>query len=235
MTVSTTSPKLSEALSNVSLSSGSLGDRRVREQLAGRQNNGHSLGDLKGAFIGQYSALTGGWNTQPTANGYLYKGYDTNAGLSVGAAVTFANYEDGGNTYRAVKLMGDSPGSAPLPNDKTLEVRNCGLISSSGTYRLEFERRGYTNGFYDNSSWAVAVAGSSHGYLQGITQLDYYNEGNLINDGGSSAWRPYFTNVSLNSSRPYITLLLYMYHRSGGSPSAPPEGIEYRKARLYQP
>lgn len=235
MTVSTTSPKLSEALDNVGLSSGSMIDRRVREQLAGRQNNGHSLTNLKGAFIGQYSALTGNWNTQPVANGYLYKGYDTNAGLSVGAAITFANYDDGGNTYRAVKLMGDSPGSAPLPNDKTIEVRNCGKISSSGTYRLEFERRAYANGVYANSSWAVAVAGSSSGFLQGTTQLDYYNEGTLINDGGSSAWLSYFANVSLNSSRPYITLLLYMYHRSGGSQSAPPEGIEYRKARLYQP
>jgi hypothetical protein len=130
--------------------------------------------------------------------------------------------------------MGDSPGSTPLPDDKTIEVRQCGLIPSSGTYRLEFERRGFTNGIYANSSWAVAVAGSSSGYLQGTTQLDYYNEGTLINDGGSMAWRPYTASVSLDSSRPYITFILYMYHRTGGSASAPPEGIEYRKARIYQ-
>ena len=62
MTVSTSQPKLSEALANVGLSSGSMTDRRVREQLGGRQSNGYSLMDLRGAFIGQYSNLTGGWN-----------------------------------------------------------------------------------------------------------------------------------------------------------------------------
>ena len=232
MTVSKTSPKLSEALANVGLSSGSLLDRRVREQLGGKVGNDYTLRDLGGAFIGQYSNLVGGWNAQPNQDGNIYRGYDTNAGLSAGAAITFDNRTDAEGTWRSVKLMGDSPGTAPLPNDKTIEVRQCGVIPASGTYRLYFERKGYSNGFYNNASWAVAVAGSSSGFLQGTTQLDYYNEGTLIND--ANQWRAYSSTVTLDASRPYITFILYMYHRSGGSPSAPPEGTEYGKARLYQ-
>jgi hypothetical protein len=211
-----------------------MSDRRVREQIGGSQSNNYSLSDLKGAFIGQYSALTGGWNAQPTNNGYVYKGYDTNAGLSDGASITFADYSDVSPPVKAVKLMGLAPGSAPLPNDKTIEVRFCGYCGVPGSYRFEFERRGFTNGFYNNSSWAVAIAGSSSGFLQGSTNLEYYSEGNLINDGGSSAWRPYSASVTISGARPYVTMLLYMYHRSGGSPSDPPEGIEYRKARLIK-
>ena len=230
MTVSTSQPKLSEALANVGLSSGSMTDRRVREQLGGRQSNGYSLMDLRGALVGQYSALTGGWNVTPQANGYMYRGYDNNAGLSDGAEITFHD-SDRNPGYRSVRLMGNSPGGSPLPNDKTIEVRCVAKIDADATYRFEVDLKCFSNGFYNNTYWALAIAGSSFNYLQGITQLDYYDESTLIN---SISGRTISVNVPLKVNRPYISMILYMYFRQGGSPSAPPEGVEYSTARLYK-
>ena len=47
----------------------------------------------------------------PVANGNMYRGYDTNAGLSDGATITFNDHALN-PPVKSVQLMGNSPGTA---------------------------------------------------------------------------------------------------------------------------
>lgn len=235
MTVSTTSPKLSEVLANVGMSGGSMSDRRVREQLGGRQSNGHSLGDYKGAVTGLYTSIAGTWLTQPKLDGFLYKGYDELGSLPDNPSITFEN-QPGSPVYRSVKLMGDSPGGNPgdpdLLNDKSMEVICCGKIQDSGNYKLSFDLRAFRNNFYQNVWWKVVVASSSLGYLQGAVNLDVREEQQILY--ANEDWRSKEYPFVMSSARPYICMIMYVLHRKGGRPSDPPEGVEYKNARVVK-
>jgi hypothetical protein len=228
VTISTSQPKLSEALANAGLSSGSMTDRRVREQLGGRQNNGHSLNDMKGLVTGLYTNLTGNWYSQPRLDGNMYKGFDTNGSLPDNPNVTFHDHS-GSPVYRSVKLMGDSPGGGTL-NDRNMEVICCGKVEENGVYRFSFDMRVHRNNFYNNVWWKAVVASSALGYLMGSVNLDSYQEQQIIN--APTSFREYTDDCTLTTLRPYVCIIFYALHRSGGSPSHAQEGVEFKNARL---
>jgi hypothetical protein len=230
VTVSTSQPKLSEALANFGHSNGSMTDRRVREQLGGRRSSGSSLSEYKGIVLGQYSNLVGDWNDRPSADGNLYKGFDEQGGAYPPAAHSITFHAQGTSPdVTSVKLLGASPGGGTL-NDRSMEVICAGTISEGGSYRFEFDVKAYWNAFYNNVAYKFAVASSTLGHLAGETQLDAVGE-QTINLVGSNFKRISDT-VSLVQWRPYVCLILYALHRSGGSPFDPVEGFEFRNARL---
>lgn len=228
MTVSTSQPKLSEALANVGLSSGSMTDRRVREQLGGRQSNGHNLNDFRGVVTGLYTNLVGAWNQRPSADGNIYKGYDNVAAdLNNQASISFPS-QGGTPSYKAVELGAVASGWGG--GDRIHEVRMANRITESGTYRLTFEMKVDVNGSYSNFEWQIAVVGSSLNYLAGATNLDLYRDGVAIYSNKN--WSPQSHNVTLTTARPYITCHMYNCMRDGGSWADPAEKVSFRYWRL---
>ena len=228
MTVSTSQPKLSEALANVGLSSGSMTDRRVREQLGGRQSNGHNLNDYKGIVLGQYSNLTGAWNQRPNADGNIYKGYDSMAAdLNNQATISFPS-QGGTPNYKAVELGAVANGTGG--GDRIHEVRVANKITESGTYRLTFEMKVDVNGSYSNFEWQMAVVGASTNYLAGSINLELYEDG--VGIYANKYWSPKSYNVTLTPARPYITCHMYNCMRDGGSWQDPAEKVSFRYWRL---
>jgi hypothetical protein len=127
--------------------------------------------------------------------------------------------------------MGDSPGGGNYI-DKNMEVICCGRVQESGTYRFSFDMRVFRNNFYNNVYWKAVVASSSLGYLQGNVQLDSYMEQSL-NDAPTS-FSEQSDTFTLTTLRPFVCIIFYVLHRTGGSPSAPQEGVEYKNARLVK-
>lgn len=230
MTVSTSQPKLSEALANVGLSSGSITDRRVREQLGGRQSNGHGLSEYKGLVTGLYTNLVGDWNQSPQADGNIYKGYDgVAADINSREGISFPSQNDTPN-YKACELSAVANGTGG--GDRIHEVRMANRITESGTYRLTFEMKVDVNGSYSNFEWQVAVVGSSTNYLAGAINLDLYRDGIAIY--ASKSWAPQSHNVTLTTARPYITCHMYACMRDGGSWADPAEKISWRYFKLVK-
>lgn len=229
MTAST--PKLSEVLRNVSLTSGSMRDRRVLNQMGGYSSGQWSLQQMKGNLCGLYTSLTGGWNTTPSNNGYAYKGYNAvTADLNNSATITF---HDGGGfpTHHYVDLGAVANGSGG--GDKTHEVRFAGKITEGGTYRVEWAHQSKHNSSYNNARWEMAVASFSSGWHQGTSNLDYI-AGNVLIYLTSSSWPMNNGTFSLTMSRPYISLIFYLHMYDGGSWKDPAEHYKVKFAKVVK-
>lgn len=219
MTASTTNPTLAEVCANVRNGTRKFKQRIVREQLGGRQDYGASLKDYAGIACGQYSSLTGSWNTTPSNNGYMYKGYDNVAAQlndDWEINIISGNHPDDGYPVKGTQLKARMRGAGG--GDAIHEVRWATQITKGGTYKLTFSKTGTGNGYYSYKTYAQwAVASSSSNYLQGNVNLDFFTEQEV--NRMKKNWVDVSYDVTLTTSRPYVTVLFYLKQKDGGSPT----------------
>ncbi|MCH1602102.1 MAG: hypothetical protein L7S57_04580 [Luminiphilus sp.] len=198
MSVSSSQASLRALRQDLDLSAnGSMRETSILNRDGQRSSGDVRLSDYKGSLTGGQLRIAGAGNATPNLryNGY-WGFYPANGGQP----------NISGNTIRTYSRMTGYGGE-----DASSEYRVSGYVNESATYRLTGEVTFTRSGNYRVQSWQVAVVGSASGYLSGIKR----NE--LLLAGDNPGTHPINSIVSLTTSRPYITLVVYSITKDGGN------------------
>lgn len=200
MSISKSQVSLSALRTDLSMSAnGGTQDRRIWNKDGQRMSGDISLVDYKGNLLGGQLQITGSANQAPTNRGYGYTGFwPANGG---------APFIDGGDIITSSQMRGFDG------TDRSSEYRISGLCQHSGTYRLTGSVDFARSNSYAVQFWQVAVVESSTGYMSGSIQntVLVFSDRRGVNN--------LFYNISLSTSRPYVTLILYSITKQGGDPA----------------
>ena len=198
MSVSSSQVSLRALRQDLDLSAtGPMIDRAILNRDGQRNTGNVRLSDYKGSITGVQLFITPTANATPSLRHNGYWGFYP----SSGGTPTIS-----GTTIRTYSTMTGAGGP-----DASSEYRVSGKVDETGTYRLTGRLNFSRSTYYNNQSWQVAVVGSASGYLSGVTT-------NEVIFGGSSVGPVSIDRtVSLTTSRPFITLIVYSITNSGGN------------------
>lgn len=193
MAVPSSSVSLTAVRSDLDLApTGNLTERKVRERIC-QYSGSVKLGDFANSVIGQQFTPTGVLNDAP-------KNRNT---FTWGRSGAFNNnfYSFPGDNW--LRLESSQHFSGQIL-DAWTEARFAGRISQGGNYALSGQVCTYI-AFCDAQ---VAVVSSSSGYMAGTTNLDFYKFYGKTT-GGPTTDHTVSEVISLSTSRPYITVIVY--------------------------
>ena len=197
MSISSTEASLRAVRQDLDMGAGgSIKDRAVRNKI---NNTGGSikLADFKGNVLGQQlsiksSSWTGSWSSQLR---------------NVTSAHSF-NMVD----YRPCPIyVSGSEIRLPWANqgygDTGCEIRICGRVNESGTYRLtgSFNAE-LSGGSYDRSAMHIYLIQNVNGHLSGSQNVVISDE--FFESTGKVGNQGYSKNCTLKGSYPYVTLIV---------------------------
>lgn len=198
MSVSSSQVSLRALRQDLDLSAnGSMSQIEILNRDGQRSSGDVRLSDYKGSLTGGQLRIAGAANATPNLRYNGYWGFYPSSGGQPNIS---------GTSIRTYSRMTGAGGG-----DASSEYRVSGYVDESATYRLTGEVTFTRSSNYNNQSWQVAVVGSASGYLSGITR----NE--MLWAGQNPGTYPINRTVSLTTSRPFITLVVYSITQSGGN------------------
>ena len=204
MGVSSSQASLRAVRQDLDLSStGNMTERAVMNKI-NKQSGPINLAEFKGNILGtqlEVYKCWGGpgreWKKRRWETGAV--GYATLAGANAGVS---------GNRLQMTATEQGLDGG-----DAGMEARICGRVLESGIYRLSGKSFGRFSQYYSTGQLHINLITTRTDYLAGILNNVVYEVHSKMFANGEKSWS---YDISLNTSEPYVTLVLRNILKDGG-------------------